>query len=218
MASWVVHLRIGEQLLARFPLDAERFLIGSVAPDCGRQNPDGLTYTPSKAVSHFTPDATNASIDYSGFYNAYIRDARDAAARAFLFGYLAHLVTDKLWGETVFEPSYRQYGAAFPSKAAFIKAVKRDWYDLDSLYLFKHPNFRAYSILTHIERFTGDYLPFYPPEIIDAKLKSIAAFYENRQCNLSRTDYFYLTEAEADDFVARAVALCTNVLAPYMGA
>lgn len=218
MATWVVHLRISDILLTRFPLDPELFLIGSIAPDCGRQNPDGLTYTPTKAISHCTPDGTNASINYSGFYGKYIRGERDAAARAFLFGYFAHLVTDKLWGETVFEPSYRRYAGEFPSKAEFVQAVKRDWYDLDSLYLAKHPDFHAYAALTKVDHFSGCYLPFYPPEIIDAKLKSIAAFYQTRQCDLSRTNYFYLTEAEADDFVMRAASLCTKVLEPYMGA
>ena len=63
MASWIVHLRIADKLLERFPFDEASFVVGSIAPDCGRQNPDGLTYTPSKAVSHCTPDGTNASID-----------------------------------------------------------------------------------------------------------------------------------------------------------
>lgn len=218
MASWIVHLRIADKLLERFPLDAASFIVGSIAPDCGRQNPDGLSYTPSKAVSHFTADGSNASIDYSGFYDAYIRDEKDGHARAFLFGYLAHLAADKLWGETIFEPSYARYAKDFKDKASFVKAVKRDWYDLDSLYLSRHPDFHAYAVLTGLEHFDGDYLPFYPPEIINEKLKSIDSFYKTRQCNLSRTDYFYLAENEADRFVADAVTLCTKLLQTYMGA
>ena len=73
-------------------------------------------------------------------------------------------------------------------------------------------------MLTGIGRFEGDYLPFYPAEMINEKLESIDAFYKTRQCNLSRTDYFYLAENEADSFVADAVALCTKVLQTYMGA
>ena len=218
MASWIVHLRIADKLLERFPFDEASFVVGSIAPDCGRQNPDGLTYTPSKAVSHCTPDGTNASIDYGGFYDAYIQKEEDPKARAFLFGYLAHLVADKLWGETIFEPSYARYGKDFSDKASFVKAVKRDWYDLDSLYLSRHPDFHAYAVLTRLGHFDGDYLPFYPPECINEKLASIDAFYKTRQCNLSRTDYFYLAENEADSFVADAVALCTKVLQAYTGA
>ena len=218
MASWIVHLRIADKLLETFPLDAASFIVGSIAPDCGRQNPDGLTYTPSKAVSHCTPDGTNASIDYEGFYDAYIQKEEDPKARAFLFGYLAHLVADKLWGETIFEPSYARYGKDFSDKASFVKAVKRDWYDLDSLYLSRHPDFHAYKVLTGLGHFDGNYLPFYPSEIINEKLESIDAFYRTRQCDLSRTDYFYLAENEADSFVADAAALCTRVLQTYTGA
>lgn len=54
--------------------------------------------------------------------------------------------------------------------------------------------------------------------MINEKLESIDLFYQTRQCNLSRTDYFYLAENEADSFVADAVALCTKVLQTYMGA
>jgi hypothetical protein len=36
MASWIVHLRIAENLLAKFPeLDERQFAIGNIAPDSG---------------------------------------------------------------------------------------------------------------------------------------------------------------------------------------
>lgn len=218
MASWIIHLRVADGLLAQFSLDAASFVLGSIAPDCGKQNADGLSYTPPKSVSHFSPDGRSASIDYSNFYDAYIRDEARPLARAFLLGYLAHLITDKLWGATVFEPSYARYGDRFPDKAAFVKAVKHDWYDLDSLYLARHPNFHAYKTLTEMARFEGDYLSFYPPEIIEEKRTAIDAFYKTRVCDLSRTDYFYLTENEADRFVSDAVVHCTEILKSYMGA
>ena len=47
MATWIVHLRIAEALLARRPeLDAGQFAIGSVAPDSGLPDEKWENFTP----------------------------------------------------------------------------------------------------------------------------------------------------------------------------
>ena len=218
MASWIVHLRICDLLNADAALPAREFAVGSVAPDCGRENEDGLTYTPPKSVSHFSADGRSATIDYAAFPRDYLKKARDGREYAFLCGYYCHLITDRLWGETVYQPTERAYLADFPDRQSFMRAVKRDWYDLDSLYLLRHPDFPAYRTLCGIGRFEGEYLPFYPAKIIDQKLREILDYYERREFDPNRTDYFYLTPDRVDRFVCDAARLCRDTLATDMGA
>ncbi|MBQ7171292.1 MAG: zinc dependent phospholipase C family protein [Clostridia bacterium] len=217
MATWIIHLRICDLLSGEAPLPLEAFAVGSVAPDCGRQNEDGLTYTPPKSVSHFSATGRSESIDCRFFARDYLEKARTKREFAFLCGYWCHLLTDKLWGETVFRPTERAYLADFPDRQSFMRAVKRDWYDLDSLYLLGHPDFPAYRTLCGIERFEGEYLPFYPAAVIDEKIREIRNYYERREFDPKRTDYVYLTPERADRFVSTAARLCRETLASIWG-
>ena len=54
MASWMVHLRIADEILKRMEgLDETAFVIGNIAPDSGVPNEDWSKYFPPKNVSHF---------------------------------------------------------------------------------------------------------------------------------------------------------------------
>lgn len=54
MASWIVHLRIADQLLDQIPdLKSTEFVVGNIAPDSGIPNEDWSAYTPSPVLSHF---------------------------------------------------------------------------------------------------------------------------------------------------------------------
>ena len=53
MASWIVHLRIADQLLDRIPdLRSTEFVVGNIAPDSGIPNADWSAYTPSLSLIH----------------------------------------------------------------------------------------------------------------------------------------------------------------------
>jgi len=55
MATWITHLRIADALLKGCSgIEARPFLIGSVAPDSGKLNPDNYTYTPPSAKDTYT--------------------------------------------------------------------------------------------------------------------------------------------------------------------
>lgn len=218
MASWIIHLRICDLLNGDGLLAPAEFAVGSVAPDCGRQNDDEITYTPPKSVSHFSPDGRSESIDCRFFVRDYLEKARSKREFAFLCGYYCHLLTDRLWGETVFRPTERAYLADFPDRRSFMRAVKRDWYDLDSRYLVRHPDFPAYRTLCGIGTFTGDYLPFYPADMIEKKIREIRQYYERREFDPNRTDYHYLTPERADRFVSEAARLCRETLVSDLGA
>ena len=54
MASWMVHLRIADELLARIDgLDETAFIVGNIAPDSGVPSADWKQFFPPKTISHF---------------------------------------------------------------------------------------------------------------------------------------------------------------------
>lgn len=54
MASWVIHLRVAEQLWNRIQLeDRIAFVMGNIAPDSGIPNSDASGFVPSSEISHF---------------------------------------------------------------------------------------------------------------------------------------------------------------------
>lgn len=54
MASWMVHLRVADELLECLKGVAEtEFIVGNIAPDSGVPNEDWTAYTPSTEISHF---------------------------------------------------------------------------------------------------------------------------------------------------------------------
>ena len=55
MASWMVHLRVADELLKKIEkLDEQAFVIGNIAPDSGVPNEDWTVFQPPKDVSHFS--------------------------------------------------------------------------------------------------------------------------------------------------------------------
>lgn len=65
-----------------------------------------------------------------------------------------HLLTDVLWRKLIFETSVaadRQAYEENPSAAAW--KWKKDWYDLDYLYLREHPDFRSFYLAPDEGRF-----------------------------------------------------------------
>ena len=54
MASWMVHLRVADELLSRLNnIDETSFVVGNIAPDSGVPNDDWSEFHPPKTVSHF---------------------------------------------------------------------------------------------------------------------------------------------------------------------
>ncbi len=54
MATWIVHLRIAENLLGMIAgLDEESFAVGSVAPDSGMPDENWEKFDPPPEVSHY---------------------------------------------------------------------------------------------------------------------------------------------------------------------
>ncbi|WP_312372853.1 hypothetical protein [Lachnoclostridium sp.] len=47
MASWMVHLRVGDRVFEQlFDILPHEFIVGNIAPDCGVPNEDWSVFTP----------------------------------------------------------------------------------------------------------------------------------------------------------------------------
>ena len=59
---------------------------------------------------------------------------------SFFLGYLVHLLTDQEWAWRIYRPELAKHSHAFGgNRDELNRAMKRDWYDLDFVYLKKHP-------------------------------------------------------------------------------
>ena len=112
MASWMIHLRIADQLLDQIPgLDETAFVIGNIAPDSGVPNEDWSVYSPPKSVSHYKVKGENGNtFDLVSFVREHFSPEmiRSFSLREFSFflGYYAHLLTDVEWISEVLQPSF----------------------------------------------------------------------------------------------------------------
>ena len=141
MATWITHLRIAEAVMLCFPgLPEAEFAIGNIAPDSGEAQADGLSYMPPKSVSHFL---NGGRADFRLFLQKYgdRLSCCGESERSFYLGYISHLISDAIWSEQVYAPLKSKYKERIEKDyPAFVWDVKRDWYDLDHLFLKKHPD------------------------------------------------------------------------------
>ena len=211
MASWMIHLRVADGLLDRLEdIDETAFVMGNIAPDSGVPNADWSAYVPSKDVSHYkTKEQDIAFYDIGRFLAEYFSPSRQKAysrrARSFFMGYWAHLLTDREWIIRIMQPSVEAYPEEWAAdRMALIRKLKKDWYDLDFLYLEQHPDFRAFQIYEQAKGFENDLMGMFSRGAFDDRRQYICGFYRGEHGNLHR-EYPYLTPGEADRFVAEAI-------------
>lgn len=54
MASWMIHFRVADGIIDSIKnIDAEKFIVGNIAPDCGELSEDGRTCRPLKYITHW---------------------------------------------------------------------------------------------------------------------------------------------------------------------
>ena len=113
-------------------------------------------------------------------------------------------MTDNEWSRVIFRPKRSKYEAQFAEDKGFIWAFKRDWYDLDRLYLKEHPDFSAFRIFSSVGDFRDDGLPYYPEDAYTRQIGCITRFYREFDGDLDY-EYIYLTKREMDSFVEEAL-------------
>ena len=212
MASWIVHLRIAEVLLATIPgLEARAFAIGNVAPDSGVPDANWDKFDPPPEITHFrirtASSRRSADLEFFRRYLLPLRSqANDAARLSFHLGYFFHLVTDNLWIDDIYLPTRSRFAGQFADDSRFIWEVKRDWYGLDLEYVRTQPESIFWRVFLS-GRYTEDYLDFLPRDAIRQSLDYIKAFYqrtdEEMEQRYGRRPDLYLSRPEMDDFVTR---------------
>jgi hypothetical protein len=212
MASWIVHLRIAEQLMSLIPgLDEEKFALGSVAPDSGKPDERWENFTPPTRVTHFqNPDNAQRDCADLEFYRRYLHPINMTKNRkqfSFRLGYFFHLTTDNLWSLRIGRPTMKKYREQFDADRDFIWEVKKDWYGLDFIHVRDHKDCIFWRTFCKAKPEQGG-LDFLVPESLAWSVRHIQKYYqtsgEETQALYNRP-YIYLSQADADRFVNEAV-------------
>lgn len=206
MASWIVHLRIAENLLEQFPdLDPAHFAIGSIAPDSGIPDDKWENFDPPYTLTHFCEGGLfTASADLD-FYRRYIKnldEKSDPDRASFLWGYFCHLVTDNLWND-IRRETYNKFKDRFDGDRNFVWEVKRDWYGLDHLYAREHPDCLYWRVFMHCS-YRTDCLDLIPPEALTMRVEYIRNEYrpdEEKLELIRRRSFEFLSRQQMDRFV-----------------
>lgn len=210
MASWMIHLRVAQQLYRQLNIDAvDEFVLGNIAPDSGIPAEDGTGYVPKKSISHFySRDADGVKIDEDLFIRQYFTPERRAAytkeENSFFLGYLTHLLTDQIWVRKIVIPAKKNQSAAYhANRELFWDTIKTDWYDLDFMYLKSTPSFEAFEIYRGSKHIRNTYLDFFPEAAFEDRRQFILDFYADGVKNLVEHDT-YLSKEDMDMFVISA--------------
>jgi len=115
------------------------------------------------------------------------------------------LLTDKFWASKIVYGAKEKLSDLFEQdNVTFWKNVKRDWYDLDFLYLKKHPEFEAFRIYEGINEFKNTYLDFFAEDAFEQRKKFIVEFYRKGVETMEERET-YISLEELDEFVECAV-------------
>ena len=128
------------------------------------------------------------------------------------------MFTDIQWSENIFKPLL----AAYPKEAAedtykLLWTAKGDWYDLDFLYLKKHPDFRAFSIYENAVNFENEFLDSFSKDAFENRRQYICGFYHSENHGELDRTYTYLTPQQADAFVNKTVSLILQLTSVRLG-
>ena len=208
MASWMVHLRIADELLKHIDnIDETAFVMGNIAPDSGVPNEDWSEFHPPKTVSHFkTRAGDDTFFDIEAFCERWFNDrlikTYSLKEYSFFLGYYVHLLTDIDWTNDVYLALLRAYPAeCADDKNKLIWTAKGDWYDLDFLYLEQHPDFHAFSLYENAVNFDNEFMDIFSKDAFENRRCYICGFYRSNNHGDLHREYTFLTPEQADSFV-----------------
>ena len=211
MASWMIHLRVAQQLYRELHIKpVSEFVLGNIAPDSGVPTEDGSGFVPDKSVSHFYAlnDDSSHYICEDLFIQRYFSPERRSSCTreeyAFLLGYLTHLLTDVIWAREFILSIKEQQNALYRSnKKLFYQSLKKDWYDLDFMYLKANPSFEAFRIYRENDNVKNTYLDIFSETAFEERRQFILDFYADGVANVVERDT-YLSKEDMDAFVISA--------------
>ncbi|HEY5269159.1 MAG TPA: hypothetical protein VII97_02405 [Anaerolineales bacterium] len=208
MASWIVHLRIAENLLPLIGgLEAGKFAVGNIAPDSGIPDEKWEKFTPPPEVTHFGNfSGAHRELADMEFYRRHLlplRGTADIAPVSLRIGYFFHLITDNLWSEKIGVPTTQRFFDEFAADKDFIWEVKKDWYGLDFIYVRDHPDCLFWRVFLNARPETGE-LDFLPLEAIRQRVEYIQQYYQRSDEEVKKAynrPYIYLSGTDMDRFV-----------------
>ena len=212
MASWMIHLRVAQEIIERTGIECvTEFIMGNIAPDSGVPKEDGSGFIPSSEVSHYNQKDENGikGVHDELFVSSYLleeqRKQYSKEQYTFYLGYLTHLLTDKLWASKIAYSAKEQMEDLFRENSAeFWRFIKRDWYDLDFLYLKENPDFRAFQIYEKTVEFKNVFLDFFAEDALENRREFITGFYHEGVEKVEERET-YISGKELDMFVADSV-------------
>ncbi len=209
MATWIVHLRLTENILDLIPnLDAGQFAVGNVAPDSGVPDENWENFDPPPPVTHFlSPEKEwvgSADLDFYRKHLVDITPEKEPERFSFRLGYFYHLLTDNLWREKVYRPTKAHFQEEFLNNPNFNSDVKKDWYGLDLAYVCNNPECLFWRVFLDAQPTFCD-LDFLPMSAVNQQLNHIKFFYQRDDDEINnhyRPSDTYLTQEDVDKFVA----------------
>jgi hypothetical protein len=92
-------------------------------------------------------------------------------------------------------------GAETPEAVArFYAFLKKDWYDMDFLFIKHHPDFPAFRLFLDAPSLENRFLPFFPVDAFERKREEIEGFYRRGSAEVEERET-YMAEEEPDGFV-----------------
>ena len=221
MAGWITHLRIADEVLKQLPeLDRLGFCMGSIAPDCNVENEDWTAFTPSRETTHWMTGKEKASSDYEAFFRRHLTAAETLSfqEQSFYWGYIAHLMTDVLFGRFIHDETrwQRVYAiseisnqlAGRPFCYASLKQlfgkqrIFAGWTAMENEYLYAHPECSYRTVLPTVQNFPS-YLEYLPEGAIPRKIRVMGGMPEPYT---ELIDQLFFTRTEVDAFITDTVS------------
>ena len=196
MATWCIHFRIADEILKHLKnIDREYFIIGSIAPDCGKRVDGG--YEPPTEITHLARMWNKKDCDYNYILKNCINGEQDFKKRSFFAGYYTHLITDSLFCRLVSLPIEERFGL-YRENPGLSRAVKREWYDADYAFLAEN-SCPAFEDFKGYKKFEEAYPSIYRHGEIGIQMKNIAAFYSGKAPE--GVEFYYTDKQSLDSFV-----------------
>ena len=220
MASWMVHLRVADKILDRIEsLDKSAFVLGNIAPDSGVPNEDWSSFDPPGNVTHFrTRPEEKTFIDVDKYVREFFTDEKiknyTNREYSFFLGYYTHLLTDIEWIKMVHSEGVSEENAKKENMSYidFVWKNKKDWYDLDFLYLEEHPQFRAFHIYEDAEDIKNVFMDAFSEDAFENRREYICGYYRSDNHGDLHRNYQYLTKERSDRFVEETVEIIMNMI------